>query len=112
MPPLLADPPATPLPDSTAFPEWYGETYVRYPPDMQLYSLHQSDFFRKKCEISLIINRISGDLFRQEVDAPTDLTSLTQKLHEHIVNLGTWQSFLPQHLTPAQLTFPFDLNLQ
>jgi hypothetical protein len=109
LPPLVSDSPACPLPDPDENPGWYGESWVRYTLDESLYPLNHPNFFKAKCDFSIILNQISTSLFD---GAGKDSSIIINGLRDHLKNLGNWHYFLPTCLKPEKVIYPFQLNLQ
>lgn len=117
IPPLVQHPPATPLPDPDQFPGWYGESQLAYPQDSATYRAYHPHFFKAKCDLGCIINRLGQELFykKQNSDGGFEYTvrQLSQEtLQKHLIDLGNWQFFLPATLSATDIVFPFELNLQ
>lgn len=109
IPPPIEKPPNTPLPDPETDPEWYGEGWVRYPLDKVLYHLQHPQFFKSKCELSMILNRLGKDLFS---DGSTTAQVSAETLRKHLADLGVWNFSLSGRLGASHAVFPFELNLQ
>lgn len=109
MKPLVVVPPAVPLPDPDENRDWYSETWVRYPADETLYPMKHPCFFKAKCELSLIMNSLCVDLFS---DTSQTSSMSAEKLNTHLKSLGNWHFFLTPQLSPAEIIFPHQLNVQ
>jgi hypothetical protein len=108
-PPLIQEAPNTPLPDTEKSQEWYGESWVLYPQDPTLYPLRHPHFFKSKCELIVILNRLSKDMYHKHgsnADVSEDV------LRKHLIDLGVWHFSLPRQLSSSHVVFPFELNLQ
>lgn len=117
IPPFVKSPPATPLPDPDQFPGWYGESHFAYPQDASTYSAHHPHFFKEKCNLGRIINQLGQELFYKKYNSDGGyeytVRQLSQEtLQNHLIDLGSWQFFLPPSLTTTDIVFPFELNLQ
>lgn len=107
IPPLMQAPPESPLPDPSE--EWYSESWVQYPLDDVLYPLHHPTFFKSKCEFAVILNQLCVAIYDEDgkkIEPPQE------EIRDFLKRLGTWHFFLPRPLCPANIIFPFELNLQ
>ena len=62
-PPLLLDLPSTPLPDPAENPGFYGEIWLRYPLDQQLYPMGVGHNMRAFCGLRAILNDLCAVSF-------------------------------------------------
>lgn len=110
LPPLCATAPATAPPDTENNPDWYCDTSVHYPLDETMYSLQHPQFFKSKCELSLIINEVGKTMFDDAGNRVTQPSE--QALQKLLTQLGAWKFSLPPKLNESHVVFPFELNLQ
>ncbi|KAI9652806.1 MAG: hypothetical protein M1821_007804 [Bathelium mastoideum] len=108
MPPLLAQPPQTPLPDPLANPSWYGELLVQYPgASKPISTLHPQTFYAMS-EFRVILNEITLASFASL--APKSM-SMKQAL-DFYDRLRAWYTGLPSSLGPTRAVLPDQLKLQ
>ncbi|KAL0931448.1 C6 transcription factor [Colletotrichum truncatum] len=105
--PLIKEPPQTPLPDPDQYPEWYGETFLRYPLSRTLVPMHFGHLANSKFRLAVIINSLVGHLF-----SPTGSTPpASQTISEYLPKLTSWFTSLPKCLGPSEIVFPVQLKL-
>ncbi|KAF2634761.1 nitrate assimilation regulatory protein nirA [Massarina eburnea CBS 473.64] len=105
-------PPSTPLPDPDEKPDWYGEFYIRYPMDSKPLSVNFEHLFKAKCDLALLMNAVSNNLFtpqgehmRRSKHRPGELAK------GFIQNLQAWYDALPVSLLPKNVVFPAQFQL-
>ena len=107
--PLVEEPPEANLPDPSTDPEWYGETWVRYPPRDTLSPVHFGYFFRARARFFIIVNDIAKHSFDQ-VTGPSRLSN--KQIWGYYKRLLEWFGNLETPLTPEKIALPSQLKLQ
>ncbi|KAF2686289.1 hypothetical protein K458DRAFT_476818 [Lentithecium fluviatile CBS 122367] len=84
----------------------YSEFFIKYPLDDTPYRVNYGDFFKAKCELTMIINHLVGFLFNKEgIKDPRTPERL-------IKQLPTWYAALPVSMQPRNIVFPSQLKAQ
>ncbi|KAK4231734.1 hypothetical protein QBC38DRAFT_203026 [Podospora fimiseda] len=106
-PPVLREPPAAALPDPAAYPNYYGEMWVKYPLTSSRLPIYHGLLFKAKAEFWTILNEFSLQSFplsRPSNMQPRQIIIFYQRLRR-------WLSNLPEELTPRKIVFPSQLKL-
>jgi hypothetical protein len=105
-------PPASPLPEPSADPDWYGQFWLRYPLDPILYTTHFPHLFKAQSGFSIVI--IEGWNLKTRVRELQDDPAMTAPLINVYYNfhMKQWLHGLPEPLRPTQITLPSHLILQ
>lgn len=111
-PPLVQSPPASPLPDPSAEPEWYGQVWLRYPLDPRLYTTNFPYQFKAQSEFRAFLNE--GWLQRCGADfgGGQDPAVALPAINSVYSRMKKWYDNLPGPLTPARIALPSQLMLQ
>ena len=106
--PLVKEPPQSPLPDPAAYPQWYGELWVKYPLGKSPLPTHHALLFKAKADLWTVVNDFSVQFFR-------DSDSLRRLSHDQVCTyynkLVSWYERLPDPLTPRKITLPNQIKL-
>ena len=106
-PPLLKDPPETPLPDPTVDSEWYGEIWIRYKPSPTVSPVHLGCVVKANFDLRIILNDIAFQLFQK----PEHQATVRQAI-EFRARLDDWFKHLPDPLTPRKIVLPDHIKIQ
>src|SRR5689334_252133 len=106
-PPLIRNPPEWLLPDPAQDPEWYGELWLKYPLNPNLFPVHFSYLFKARSELCIILNDACHLLFPKATStfSAEDVASLYKRL-------TNWHTNLPACLTPRNIVLTSHLKLQ
>ncbi|KAK0630112.1 hypothetical protein B0T17DRAFT_490691 [Bombardia bombarda] len=107
-PPLVKKPPESPLPDPVAFPQWYGEIWVRYPLSQSRSSTHHGPLFKAKADMWTIMHDFTLICFR---DSASPLKLSMDQILGFYNRLVAWFDNLPEPLTPKNISMPHHLKL-
>jgi Arc/MetJ family transcription regulator len=105
-PPLIREPPATPMPDLNEEPTWYGELWLRYPPSSTLVPMHFGYVYRAQTELRHIANSIACMMFTSQgrvLSLPASELDRLQKV------LDEWYSTLPEPIKSHKAVLPCQL---
>jgi hypothetical protein len=115
LPPLIREPPKTPLPDPKQNPAWYGELWIKYPLNQTLYSMDCGYLFKARSEFSIILNRAALKFFGDKggkASQPPPPPPPREIVVDLVEDFGVWYSSLPDPLTPKKIVFPSQIILQ
>lgn len=108
-PPVVSEPPATPLPDPPTTHALIGELYVQYPLAQTLTPICLSQCFRAYVELRVLMTEILRARF-------PDLPGLVRLSLDQALRfrdrLYTWYKNLPLELQPDNLVFPHQIHIQ
>ena len=107
--PLVEEPPEADLPDPSTDPEWYGETWLRYPLSQTLSSAHFGYYFRARAKFFIIVNDIAKQSFNKAT-GPSRLSNA--QVLRYYTWLLEWFNHLETSLTPEKIVLPAQLKLQ
>ena len=107
--PLIEEPPEADLPDPSMDPEWYGETWLKYPLNQTLSPAHFGYFFRARARFFIIVNEIAKQSFNRAT-GPCRLSN--EQVLRFYVRLLEWYSHLETPLIPEKIVLPNQLKLQ
>ncbi|KAI9689124.1 MAG: hypothetical protein M1822_000862 [Bathelium mastoideum] len=107
LPPLLTQPPQTPLPDPLANPSWYGELLVQYPGTSKPISTLHPHTFHAMSEFRVILNEI---WLASLASLASKSISMKQAL-DFYDRLRAWYTGLPSSLGPTRAVLPNQLKL-
>ncbi|EMD84689.1 hypothetical protein COCC4DRAFT_155428 [Bipolaris maydis ATCC 48331] len=96
-PPHLERPPVDPLPNPTAEPDWYGETWLQYPQSGVLIPIHLGHNMKLRCDLNVIKGDIATDLL-----GSSSHFSLERARYYHD-RLEAWYQKLPAPYTSQQI---------
>ncbi|KAK4162169.1 hypothetical protein QBC43DRAFT_88833 [Cladorrhinum sp. PSN259] len=105
--PLLKEPPQASLPDPAAFPNFYGELFIRYPLTTSRLPVYHGLLFKAKAEFWTILNELSVLNFSTSGTPsmpPQQIIAFYRKLRN-------WLDNLPQELTARKIVFPAQLKI-
>ncbi|KAI3571860.1 hypothetical protein IWW34DRAFT_824616 [Fusarium oxysporum f. sp. albedinis] len=108
--PLLRTPPQSPLPDPDLNPDWYGESWLKYPSTSVLVPMQCRYTFKARVEFSLILNAAMLQASTNESDNQT-VRSGAGRIIETVEKLEAWYHTLPDPLLPSHIVFPSQLKL-
>ncbi|KAM5527275.1 C6 transcription factor [Fusarium oxysporum f. sp. phaseoli] len=108
--PLLRTPPQSPLPDPDLNPDWYGESWLKYPSTSVLVPMQYRYTFKARVEFSLILNAAMLQASTNESDNQT-VRSGAGRIIETVEKLEAWYRALPDPLLPSHIVFPSQLKL-
>jgi hypothetical protein len=107
-PPLIREPPESPLPDPLKEPQWYGELWLRYPLSHSRLPTHHGLLFKAKADFWTIMNEVSLLTFSHH-RSPSKLP-VNQTL-QFYNRLRDWLHNLPEPLTAKKIVLPQQLKL-
>ncbi|KAG5817520.1 hypothetical protein H9Q71_001862 [Fusarium xylarioides] len=108
--PLLRTPPHSPLPDPDLNPDWYSETWLKYPSTSVLVPMQYRYTFKARVEFSLILNGAMLQVSTNESNNQV-VQSGAGRIIETIEKLEAWYRALPDPLLPSNIVFPSQLKL-
>ncbi|KAF4947294.1 hypothetical protein FSARC_14011 [Fusarium sarcochroum] len=108
--PLLRTPPQSPLPDPDLNPDWYGESWLKYPSTSVLVPMEYRYTFKARVEFSLILNAAMLQASTNESDNQI-VRSGARRIIETVEKLEAWYRTLPGRLLPSNIVFPSQLKL-
>ncbi|RFN47270.1 hypothetical protein FIE12Z_8483 [Fusarium flagelliforme] len=108
--PLLRTPPQSPLPDPDLNPDWYGESWLKYPSASVLVPMQYRYTFKARVEFSLILNAAMLQASTNESDNQA-VRSGAGRIIEAVEKLEAWYCTLPGPLLPSHIVFPSQLKL-
>ncbi|KAK3330184.1 hypothetical protein B0H66DRAFT_48791 [Apodospora peruviana] len=108
-PPLIKEPPETPLPDPIAYPDWYGgELWVKYPLSRSRSPTHHGLTIKAKTELLTICIELASVAFEDsESHAGLPMDTIIG-FYDRLVE---WQANLPEPLTPRKIAMPHHMKL-
>lgn len=109
--PKIKSPPAAPLPDPTDNPDWYGQIWVRYPSDPQLYTTHFPHLFHATSRMRTIMLR-AWQVGRHINELGGSSRPVLQVCNDYFACFKAWYDDLPASLAAASLAHPGPLMLQ
>ena len=101
-------PPDSPLPNPIEFPQFYGETYVRYPLSQTRLPTYHGLLFKAKADLWVIINEYSiaqHGCYRE----PQKLS--VEQILGFYNRMTNWLHNLPGPLTPQRIVMPHQIKL-
>lgn len=107
--PLVEEPPEADLPDPSTDPEWYGETWLRYPLSQTLLPARFGYYFRARAKFFIIVNDVAKQSFIDTIK-PSRLSNV--QVMRHYTRLLEWFGHLETPLTPEKIVLPAQLKLQ
>ncbi|KAK2926338.1 hypothetical protein FoTM2_013203 [Fusarium oxysporum f. sp. vasinfectum] len=108
--PLLRTPPQSPLPDPDLNPDWYGESWLKYPSTSVLVPMQYRYTFKARVEFSLVLNAAMLQASTNESDDQA-VRSGAGRIIETVEKLEAWYRTLPGPLLPSHIVFPSQLKL-
>ncbi|KNB04814.1 hypothetical protein FOXG_16196 [Fusarium oxysporum f. sp. lycopersici 4287] len=108
--PLLRTPPQSPLPDPDLNPDWYGESWLKYPSTSVLVPMQYRYTFKARVEFSLILNAAMLQASTNEIDNQA-VRSGAGRIIETVEKLEAWYRTLPDPLLASHIVFPSQLKL-
>ncbi|KAK4163892.1 hypothetical protein QBC43DRAFT_54916 [Cladorrhinum sp. PSN259] len=106
--PLQDTPPEAPLPNAVHQPAWYGEVWLKYPVESNLYPYNFGQFFKAKSELRTILNEISRACYGRSTPK---YTPPIDKVEELYARLRSWYANLPESLLPRNIVFSAQMKL-
>ncbi|KAK3990327.1 hypothetical protein QBC44DRAFT_66147 [Cladorrhinum sp. PSN332] len=106
-PPLLKSPPPAILPDPAAYPNFYGELWVKYPLTSAPLPVHHGLLFKAKADFWTILNELAVLNF----STSRPLSMPPQQIVAFYQRLRKWLHNLPEELTPRKIVLPSQLKL-
>lgn len=108
-PPLIEDPPQTPLPDAHTKPQWYGEIWLQYPHEQPIHAMYIGPKLQAEGAMCAIKNRMCLMRF-------SHVNGLQPVAKDVIISLlrslDNWLKTLPHTLQARHVVFPSHLDLQ
>ncbi|KAH6953645.1 hypothetical protein DER45DRAFT_576136 [Fusarium avenaceum] len=104
--PLIREHPATPMPDLDEEPSWYGELWLRYPPNSTLVPMHFGYVYRAQTELRRITNGIACIMFMGQKTARSLPASELDRLQKV---LDDWYIALPEPIKSHKAVLPCQL---
>lgn len=106
--PLVRTMPESLLPDPMVNPEWYSETWVRYPLSQSRLPTYHPMLFKAKADLWAIVNEYTlftvSRFERRELLPPSEVLPFYKRL-------VAWLDNLPEPLTPRRMVLPHQLML-
>lgn len=106
--PLISDPPLSPLPDPSRYPDWYGELWVRYPLGPPRSPTYHGLVVKARADLLSICVEFASVAFRNP--ERREQLSVRQILGFY-TRLTDWRDKLPEPLTPRKIVLPNQLKL-
>ena len=106
LPPVLTEPPRWPLPDPSEDAQWYGEVWLQYPLNNQLFPSELGHVLHLRSRFRVIMNDFCGLAFSEGFEVSLD------KANQLLALLEDWFAGLPEPLLPMKIVLPGHIQLQ
>ncbi|KAI1075384.1 hypothetical protein F5B20DRAFT_595127 [Whalleya microplaca] len=107
-PPLIDQPPSTPLPDPAKDSTWYGEFWLKNTPEQNMWPAHFGIQFHASAQLNTLLNDFERCFFGCVKDL--DHVSRNQIL-ELYRKATTWYDHLPDQIVPRPIMLPSHFKL-